>query len=166
MPIEMFTYSQLGERLSCSPEAARALVRRLRLPRQKANDGKILVSVDLNEINHHPKPRSPAGHPQVTASLQAIEGLQAEMAKIDATVNSNRADYERERERLKANFEHERERLDGLIVELLQTKLDAQRAKEAVARLQAERSRAWWCRLASWHRVLGRSVSTREQRTA
>jgi hypothetical protein len=27
-----------------SPEAARALVKRLRLPRQKANDGKVLVS--------------------------------------------------------------------------------------------------------------------------
>ena len=36
MPIEMLGYSQLGERLNCSPEAARALVRRLRLPRQKA----------------------------------------------------------------------------------------------------------------------------------
>src|ERR1700732_4562659 len=30
-----------------SPEAARSLVKRLRLPRQKANDGKVLVSVDL-----------------------------------------------------------------------------------------------------------------------
>jgi hypothetical protein len=29
-----------------SPEAARALVKRLRLPRQKANDGRVLVSVD------------------------------------------------------------------------------------------------------------------------
>ena len=50
MAIEMLNYSQLGERLSCSPEAARALVKRLRLPRRKANDGKMLVSVDLNEI--------------------------------------------------------------------------------------------------------------------
>ena len=33
MSIEMLSYSQLGERLNCSPEAARALVRRLRLPR-------------------------------------------------------------------------------------------------------------------------------------
>jgi DNA-directed RNA polymerase specialized sigma24 family protein len=31
MAIEMLNYSQLGERLSCSPEAARSLVKRLRL---------------------------------------------------------------------------------------------------------------------------------------
>jgi hypothetical protein len=60
MPVEMLSYTQLGERLSCSPEAARALVKRLRLPRRKANDGKMLVSVDLNEINHKP------GHRPVT----------------------------------------------------------------------------------------------------
>jgi hypothetical protein len=40
MPIEMLTYAALGERLNCSPEAARALAKRLRLPRQRANDGK------------------------------------------------------------------------------------------------------------------------------
>jgi hypothetical protein len=63
MATEMLTYSQLGGRLNCSAEAARALVKRLRLPRQKANDGKVLVSVDLNEINHKPMPvRSPDGH--------------------------------------------------------------------------------------------------------
>ena len=62
MPTEMLTYGQLGERLSCSAEAARALVKRLRLPRQKANDGKVLVSVDLTENNHRPLPaRSSAG---------------------------------------------------------------------------------------------------------
>jgi hypothetical protein len=44
MATEMLTYGQLGERLSCSAEAARALVKRMRLPRQKANDGKVLVS--------------------------------------------------------------------------------------------------------------------------
>jgi hypothetical protein len=63
MPIEMLSYSQFGERLGCSPEAARALVKRLRLPRQKANDGRVIVSVDLSEINHKP---SPPGHRPVT----------------------------------------------------------------------------------------------------
>jgi hypothetical protein len=32
MTAEMLSYSQLGDRLNCSPEAARALVKRLRLP--------------------------------------------------------------------------------------------------------------------------------------
>jgi hypothetical protein len=71
------------ERLNCSPEAARALVKRLHLPRQKANDGKVLVSVDLSEINHKPLPaRSPGDHHPVTARLKAsIEVLQMELAK-------------------------------------------------------------------------------------
>ena len=77
MPVEMLTYAMLGERLHCSPEAARALVKRLRLPRQKANDGKVLVSVDLSEINHKPlAARPPAGAPPIIATLKArIETL-------------------------------------------------------------------------------------------
>ena len=139
MPIEMLSYNQLGERLGCSPEAARALVKRLRLPRQKANDGKVLVSVDLTEINHKPMPaRSPANHHPITTALKArIEVLEAELAKVEALAAGHRADFERERERF-----------DGLMAELLRSTLDAQSAKEAAARLDGEltalRSRSWW----------------------
>ena len=56
MTIENLTYAALAERLKISPEAARALVKRLRLPRQRANDGKTLVSVDLSEIQHKTMP--------------------------------------------------------------------------------------------------------------
>ncbi len=148
MATERLTYSQLGERLSCSPEAARALVRRLRLPRQKANDGKVLVSVDLNEINHNPKARSPAGDRPITGALQAIDGLQERVARLEGSVARNRADFDRERERW-----------DRLVVEHLRTTLDAQRAKEAVARLEAElkarRLRAWWRLFMGSFRALG-----------
>jgi hypothetical protein len=64
MATENLTYADLGERLGVSAQAARALAQRLRLPRQKANDGKILVAVDMTEIDHKPKPaagRSRAG---------------------------------------------------------------------------------------------------------
>src|SRR5271166_1282456 len=117
MATEMLSYSQFGERLNCSPEAARALVRRLRLPRQKANDGKVLVSVDLNEINHKPMPaRSASHHHPVTVSLKAgVEALQAGLAKLDASATCHRAEFERERERL-----------DRLMVDLLRATLDAQ----------------------------------------
>jgi hypothetical protein len=139
MTIEMLNYAQLGERLNCSPEAARALVKRLRLPRQKANDGKVLVSVDLNEINHKSMPaRSPATHHPITAALKGrIEVLEAELAKAQAFAAGHRADFERERERF-----------DGLMAELLRSTLDAQSAREAAARLDGElaalRSRSWW----------------------
>ena len=142
MAIEMLSYSQLGERLNCSPEAARALVRRLRLPRQKANDGKALVSVDLSEINHKPmSARSPADHYSITDSLKAsIDALQSGLAKLDASVACHRLDFERERNRL-----------EQLMVDLLRATLDAQTAKEAVVRLEGElkvlQSRPWWRRL-------------------
>jgi hypothetical protein len=39
----------------------------------KANDGKILVSVDLSEINHKPMPaRSPAGDHLITATTVLV----------------------------------------------------------------------------------------------
>jgi hypothetical protein len=50
MAIEMLTYAALAERLKISPEAARALAKRLQRPR--SNDGKTLLSVDLAEIQH------------------------------------------------------------------------------------------------------------------
>ena len=127
MSIEMLSYSQLGERLNCSPEAARALVRRLRLPRHKANDGKALVSIDLTEINHKAMPaRSPPDHRSVTVSLKAsIEALQSGLAKLDASVACHRSD--------------------------LRATLVAQSAKEGVVRLEGElkalQSRPWWRRL-------------------
>jgi hypothetical protein len=149
MPVEMLSYNKLGERLGCSPEAARALVKRLRLTRQKANDGKVLVSVDLSEINHKPMPaRTPAGHHPIRAALKArIEVLEGELAKLETLAAGHRADFERERERF-----------DGLMTELLRATLDVQTAKESAARSQGElaalRSRSWW------HRML-----RREQRT-
>jgi hypothetical protein len=51
MAVEMFTYRQLGDRLGFSRDAARELVKRLRLPRHTANDRKVLVYVDLSEVN-------------------------------------------------------------------------------------------------------------------
>jgi len=114
------------------------------LPRQKANDGKVLVSVDLTEINHKPMPkRSPAGDHPVTASLKArIEELEMQLAKAEAAASGHRADFERERERL-----------DRLMVELLRANVDTMTAKEATARLEGEltglRSRPWWRRLAA-----------------
>jgi hypothetical protein len=56
MGIEQLTYMDMAERLNISSEAARALARRMRLPRQKANDGKTLVAVDFSEIQHEPSP--------------------------------------------------------------------------------------------------------------
>ena len=146
MPLEMLTYAELGNRLNCSPEAARALVKRLRLPRQLGSDGKAVVAVDAAELTHRLMPaRSPAGHHPVTATLNArVQGLHAMMVKLEAMAAGNRADFERERERA-----------DRLMAELLRTTANMawREPRQSVARAHRPAeppSRSWW------HRMLGR----------
>ena len=129
MAVEVLTYADLGQRLGCSPEAARSLVKRLHLPRQRANDGKTLVTVDLAEIEHKPLPaRSPPGHLAVATELKAqIDLLETELARVEAAAAGHRADFERERDRA-----------DKLLSEVLRTTLDLMTAKEAAARAEGE----------------------------
>jgi len=130
MPIEMLTYAELGERLKISPEAARALVKRQRLPRSRSNDGKTLVQVDLSEINHSPVPRAsqaPAGHQAVTALKQRIEELEAELAEMEAVARGHRADFERECGRT-----------NKLLSELLKSSVETLAAREKAARLEGQ----------------------------
>src|SRR5258708_20828359 len=124
MAIEMLNYADLAARLRVSAEAARALSKRLRLPRSRGNDGKALVSVDLAEINHAPLPaRSPADHQVVTPLKAKIETLQAELAKLEAMAGGHRAD-----------FEWERDQKHKLIAEVLKMIAITMTAKEATAR--------------------------------
>ena len=102
--IERLTYVEIAERLGISPEAARALVKRHHLPRARSNDGsKVLVGIDLADIQHRPLMRSPRGHEPAadpTAPLMArIAELEAELARAEECSRGHRADYERERDR-------------------------------------------------------------------
>src|SRR3981189_1845811 len=124
MSIEMLTYAALGARLNISPQAARSLSRRLRLPRSLSDDGKALVSVDLAEIRHTPQPSGSRQAANVALLTTKIEALQAEIARLEASAASHRADFERERERA-----------DRLMVELLQATAATTAAREAAARL-------------------------------
>jgi hypothetical protein len=125
MPVEMLTYAALGVRLRISPAAARSFAKRLRLPCSLADNGKALVSVDLAEIRHTPRPRAGGGAGDASHLMAKIVTLQAEIAQLEATAAGHRAD-----------FEHERERADRLMVELLQTKAETMAAREAKARLE------------------------------
>jgi hypothetical protein len=100
MPTEQLSYAQIAERLSVSTEAARALVKRHRLPRSRSNDGKTLVAVDLGELHHRPLPgRSSRGYQAVTdvvATLKAhITTLEADLAAEQQRSAGQRADFER-----------------------------------------------------------------------
>ena len=77
MPIEILTYDALAARLAISPEAARAVARRMRLPRSRSSDGRALVTVEVDEIRH--RRRAPAG-----CTVQ-IEALQADIARLCST---------------------------------------------------------------------------------
>jgi hypothetical protein len=132
LAIETLSYRQLGERLGCSRDAARAWVKQQRLPCHMAN-GKTLVSVDMTEINHTVMPsRSPAFQDSATALLQPIE------AKLERAT-----DY---------GADSERERAERLMAELLRAKADLLAARATAAQLEGEltalRSRLWWRRLA------------------
>ena len=125
MPIEMLTYAALGARLGISPTAARSLAKRHRLPCSLSDGGKALVSVDLAEIRHTPRP--PAGNKEGNSILLAakIAALQEEIVRLEATAAGHRAD-----------FEHERERADRLMSELRQATAEAMAAREAKAKLE------------------------------
>ena len=124
MAIDTLTYAELGARLAISPMAARSLAKRLRLPRSISDDGKALVSVDLAEIRHTPRPpgRREAGDDALAAKITA---MQAEIVRLEAAAARHRIDFERERERA-----------DRLMLELLQANAETTAAKETAARLE------------------------------
>ena len=144
MPVEMLSYVELGERLKISPEAARALVKRHRLPRSRSNTGKTLVQVDLTEISHSPVTRAPhhAGHDHqvVTALKVHIATLQADLLEMKAIAGGHRADFERETDRS-----------NRLMAELFKASNETTAAREKAAYFAGKLSTAkkhWWRKLA------------------
>ena len=125
MPIETLTYAALGARLRISSQAARSLAKRLSLPRSVSDDGKALVSVDLAELRHAPRPRRRRVADKAAPLKARITGLEADIARLELAAAGHRADFERERERA-----------DRLLVELLQANTETAAAKEAAARLE------------------------------
>ena len=134
----MLTYAELGDRLGTSPEAARSLARRLRLPRKPGNDGKARVTVDLTEIQYKPlRTRSPRAHLADIDGLNArIEQLQGELAKLEVEKRCSEVSAAGHR----ADFERERARCDTLMTEALMLAKVAMSARENAARLEGELS--------------------------
>jgi cell division protein FtsB len=150
MGIESLTYIDLADRLGTTQEAARSLVRRLRLPRHTGNDGKARVNVDLSEIQYKRLPaRSSGGQRADIDALNArIEMLQAELARLEVENSCMHASAAGHR----ADFERERDRSDTIMAEALRLTKVAMSARETVARLEGQlstwRSRPWWKKLA------------------
>ena len=101
--LEQLTYAQIGDRLNISSEGARAIVKRNRLPRSHDKNGKTLVAIDLDQLQHKTLPvRSPRRPPvtDVIPTLKArIDQLEAELAAEQQRSAGHRADYEHQHER-------------------------------------------------------------------
>src|SRR5215472_1120451 len=119
MTVEMLTYDELADRLSISPEAARSLAKRLQLPRAVSIDGRARVTIDPAAIEHKPRPP--------VSRKTRIESLQTQIARLEATAATLRADFERERDRA-----------DRLTAALLKAAAETSAAREATARLEGE----------------------------
>ncbi len=92
MPIEQLTYAQIAERLGITPDAARAIVQRHRLPRARANDSnKMLVTIDLMDIQHRPRRRSSPD--QEAAAPDPVASLLARIAELEAELERRSGDH-------------------------------------------------------------------------
>jgi cell division protein FtsB len=155
MSIESLTYADLAGRLGTSREAARSLVRRLRLPRRTGNDGTVRVNVDLAEIQYRSQPqRSHCGHRADFEALEAqIEQLQAEVTKLETEKSVIEAIAAGHR----ADFERERERSDKLMTNTMTLATVAMSARAKAARLESEltaRPSQFWMTLRTHRRAV------------
>lgn len=99
MPIEAQTYVALGARPKISPEAARSVAKRLKLPRSLSDNGKAPLSVDLAEVRHTPCPRGGRRAADIVPFVENVEASQTEFVQLEARAAGYGADFERERER-------------------------------------------------------------------
>jgi hypothetical protein len=149
MPVQQLIYAQIAERLGVTSEAARAIVKRHRLPRSRSNDGKTLVAVDLDEVRHKPLPARSAGGPQPV--IDQVATLKARVAELEFDLAAelersagHRVDFERERDRADRMVTAQ----DKLIAELeaLRALLEAAQAAARPASPLAWRDRWGWLR--------------------
>jgi hypothetical protein len=116
MATENLTYVEIGERLGVSAHAARALARRLHLPRVLDNQGRARVSIDFAEIQHKPQPTAHVGRPD--AEQATVAALQEEVAALVAELAAERRRSDGHQAALHeaaAAAERERERADRIM---------------------------------------------------
>jgi DNA repair exonuclease SbcCD ATPase subunit len=182
MAEEWLTYSDLGERLGISSEAARQKAIRYRWRRRTNNFGKAEVLVDLVEVHEHmerfpprkPKTEQPSDDRQTLedqeADAQTFAALDAHIETLKAMVAKAEALAERERERAdneRSRADAERGRTDRLqerIEELLKERAQiSNQQQEAVRDLERQiedlrttmEARAADARRSWWWRLVG-----------
>ena len=147
------SYADIAKALGTSPEAARQKAIRGRWRRQRGNDGRALVLVDLEAEQARARPddartKRPDDARTVAALEAHIATLLGNIAKADALAEQRHGELEAARARLDG--------MDGMVGELVgqlvamsQQMAEAAAAADRVrAELEAYRSRPRWLRLA------------------
>jgi hypothetical protein len=147
------SYADIANALGTSPEAARQKAIRDRWRRQRGNDGRALVLVDLEAEQARTRPadartKRPDDARTVAALDAHIATLLGNIAKADTLAEERHGELQAARARLDG--------MDGMVGELVgqlvamsrQMAEAAAAADRARAELEAYRSRPWWLRLA------------------
>ena len=143
------SYADIARALGTSPEAARQKAIRGRWRRQRGNDGRALVLVDLEAEQARARPddartKRPDDARTVAALDAHIATLLGDIAKAGALAEQRHGELEAARARLDGMVGE----LVGQLVAMSQQMAEAAAAADrARAELEAYRSRPWWLRL-------------------
>jgi hypothetical protein len=153
MPVEQLCYEDIGQRLNISPGAARALARRLHLPRVLDNGGRALIAIDFTEIAHRKRalPERPAeDRADIVALKERVATLVAELAVERERTAGVQAAFEREKDRADRLLDNHGQMVaahDQAVIELqgvrvmLEGSLECERERSAGVQAALERER-------------------------
>ena len=140
------TYRELAQGRDISTEAARQKAIRGRWQRQRGNDGRARIFVDLEAEKAAPTPRRrPNEHPDERRTFEALEAHIATLKEAIAKAVARGEQYRQE-------AEMENKRVDHLITQLVEMSMRMAEQTAVEGRVRAEfeayRARPWWRRLA------------------
>jgi hypothetical protein len=144
------TYRELAQALDISAEAARQKAIRGRWQRQRGNDGKarILVDLEAEKADHTPRRRPDKHLNEHPDERRTFEALEAHIATLKEAVA--KADALGERHRQEAEMASKR--VDHLVTQLVEMSMRMAEQTAVTDRVRVEfnayRARPWWRRLA------------------
>ena len=144
------TYLELAQALDISAEAARQKAIRGRWPRQRGNDGKarILVDLEAEKAGHTPRRRPVKYLDEHPDERRTFEALEAHIATLKEAVAKAEALGEQHRQEAETSSK----RVDHLVAELVEMSIRMAEQTAVADKVRAEfdayRAQSWWRRLA------------------
>jgi chromosome segregation ATPase len=143
------TYRELAQALDISAEAARQKAIRGRWPRQRGNDGKarILVDLEAEKAAHTPRRRPTKHLDEHPDERRTFEALEAHIAALKEAVAKAEALAEQRRQEAETSGK----RVGHLVTELVEMSMRMAEQTAVADKVRAEfdalRTRPWWRRL-------------------